>query len=322
MPTRTDQRRIPATGVGAAGRWGRAPAFTIIELLFAIGIIFLIMAMILGGLRFATRAGKSTADSTTVQSLKTAVEHFKQEFGFWPAMVKDQPTTGAPPAPLTGTPPRPNVYSIGTPADLTFLRGGSISGPPAGRADTRFSVYSLGYYLIGVLDKAADGQDGPGFTTPTPDGAFSKKGRTFDPFFDTSRNAQAIFEATGTPPGRVELRDATNVAFRYYRWMPETGSPDPATPNPINDHLNVPVVVGDPTERQDLRSAEWAIVAAGRDGLFGDEHRLPANHPQSLPAAEVASRLDISDYTMPGFDAEAFRRASKDNIVAIGGSRR
>jgi type II secretory pathway pseudopilin PulG len=304
--------------VGGTGR-GRAPAFTIIELLFAIGIIFLIMAMILGGLRFATRAGKSTADSTTVQSLKTAVEHFKQEFGFWPAMVKDQPTPAAQPAPLVGTPPRPNVYAIGTPADLTFLR--QTPAVPTD-ADPRFSVYSLGFYVIGVLDKDVDGQDGPGFTTPTPDGAFSKKGRTFDPFFDTSRNSQAIFDtgSPGDPPGKIELRDASNVAFRYYRWMPDQGNRDPS--DPLNDYLNVPRMIGDPTERQDVRSAEWAIVAAGRDGLFGDEHLLGTNHPQYVKPEDVASRLGIADFTMPGFDAEVVRRASKDNIVAIGGSRR
>lgn len=296
--------------------------FTVIELMFSLAVVFLIMGIILGALRFATRGARSAADQTTVNSLKLAVDQFKKEFGFFPALVKDLNS----PAPLAGTSPKvPVCYSSATPADLAYLRGDLLTPTTA---DLRFSIYAPAYYLMGALGAVVDGKDGPGFTTPSSDGSFSRKGRTFDPFFDSSRNAQALYFADDVQ-GRVELRDSTNTAFRYYRWLPDDATVNPmnqADPDRVKKFLNVPDIVGDPNLKEELRSATWAIVGAGRDGLFGDEWKLqppgaPATHPQYVDINTMAARLSITGLTSPALEAAVEKKAAADNIVVVGGAK-
>lgn len=291
---------------------GPPRGFSLVELLFSIAVVFLIMGLILAGLRYAVRGARSSADATTLNSLKTAVDLFRREFGFFPPLVKDfQPLTAS-------TPRRPNVYVVGTPADLAFLRdpaspSGWAGAPPG--SDLRFSVYAPAIFLMGALDAPVDGKDGPGFTTPTRDGAFTRIGRTFEPFFDTSRNPRALFNSDAAN-GKVELRDVNNVAFRFYRWMPDDQSQYNASA-PINDFYNVPSIVGDPAADARLRSGEYAIVAAGRDGVFGDEMDLPPSHPQRLTPEQMQLRLGLNT-TDP---VELRAAAVKDNIVVVGGSK-
>ncbi|MFM9996838.1 MAG: type II secretion system protein [Phycisphaerales bacterium] len=300
-------------GVRMARVTTRRPAargFTLIELLFGIGVIFLIMGLLLVGLRHAVRGARTSADSVTLNSLKTAMEVFRSEFGFVPPLVKDLPDTVSPQAPLTtGTPRVPVVYSIANPIDAASLRGDALT--PA-VPDLRFSLYTPAYYLMGALEALIDGKDGAGFTTPTREGAFTRKGRQFEPFFDTSRNAKALF-VVDAPGGLVELRDQNNIAFRCYRWLPDLGAPNPS--NPINDYLNVPAMVGDPEESAEVRSAEYALVSAGRDGLFGDEHLLPAGHPQQLSQPDVLLRLGLTDPT------KIAAKAGVDNVVVVGAAK-
>ncbi len=297
------------------GRAGTTRAgFTVIELMFSLTVIFLIMGLLLVGLRYAVRSAKGAVDTVTTNSLKTALDRFKQEFGFFPPLVKDLNN----PAPVTGAPKRPVVCAI--PADLAFLRG---DAPPNNLPDTdlRFTVYGLAYYVIGALAEDVDGRAGPGFTTPTADGGFTKKGRKFDPFFDTSRNARAVLE-TDLDDGLVELRDGNNLAFRYYRWLHDAVGP--VAGEPINEFLNVPDIVGDPETRLELRNAEWAIVAAGRDGVFGDEYTLVSlSHPQALTEDEMGSRLGMSlgSLGLAQYQAALRKKAKEDNIVVIGGSK-
>lgn len=297
----------------------RAGGFTVIELTFSIAVIFLIMGLLLAGLRYAVRAARGSVDTTTVNSLKVSLDEFKNVFGFYPPLVKDQPSATAPPAPLTTTtPPRPIVCTF--PADIAFLRGDAITAPDD--PDLRFTIYGLAYYVIGALGEDVDGQGGPGLTTPTADGGFTRKGRKFDPFFDTSRNARAVVESELGTPGTVELRDAHNIAFRYYRWLHDAGSP--VSGDPINVFLNVPDIVGDPETRLDVRNAEWAIVGAGRDQVFGDEYTFqPQVHPQHLTIDEMASRVGVSQGSMSTqqYEAAVRKKAKEDNVVVIGGSK-
>lgn len=301
--------------VTARPRTGRG--FTVVELLFGIGVVFLIMGLLLAGLRYAVRGARTSADSVTLNSLKTAVEVFRGEFAFVPPLVKDSPAGGAPAPLTTGTPRAPVVYVIANPVDLAFLRGDGLA---AGVADLRFSLYTPAYYLMGALDASIDGKGGPGFTTPTRDGAFTRKGREFEPFFDTSRNPKALF-VIDAANGEIELRDQNNIAFRYYRWLPDAGSPNPA--NPINTYLNVPAMVGNPEENAEVRSAEYALVSAGRDGLFGDEHRLDASHPQYLPLGDVELRLGIASGGLTPAELEAAirKKAGEDNAVVVGAAK-
>lgn len=297
---------------GGNGRGG----FTLVEVLFSILVIFLLMGLLLAGFHYAMKSAHKVMGRQTASAVKMAVNQFQDQFHFTPPLVKDmgEPPNFSPLPPLIGTPPTiPRVYALSTPADLSYLRGTSVTMVPD--RDLRFSVYSLAYYIMGVLDKDADGVAGPGFTEPTRDGGFTRKGPAYGPYFDVGRNERAVY-AIDAAAGRIELRDDNGVALRYYRWehLAEKG----ATPStPINDYLHVPLIVGDPEADPDLRSAKWAIVAAGRDGVFGDEHLLPTGHPQQMTKADLIARLNIDPSTNPT-NADIRAVAMKDNAVEVG----
>jgi type II secretory pathway pseudopilin PulG len=286
-----------------------AHAFTLVELLFTVALIALLIGLLIAGVRYATRSARRSGDTQTAAALKMGVEQFRQQFGFFPPLVKD---LGDPPGfgggPLGGVPPQPRVYSAQSPADVQYLR--TLPGP--GTPDVRFSVYALAYYVVGALDANVDGKAGPGFTLPSRDGVFARRGATYGPYFDTGRNARAVF-AADPENGRIELRDAYNTAYRYYRWLPDAGAPNSASP--VNNFLNVPVLVGDPETQPEVRGADYAIIGAGPDGLFGDEMNLPAGHPQFLDAAAMRLRLGLPDTASA---QEIERRAREDNVVEVG----
>ncbi len=305
------------------------PGFSLVEILFVILMIFLLMGLLLGAVHFVTKQARGAADAATVNSLKQAVSKFNQEFSFPPPLVKDGyvpaftpagPLNPAgPPATLTQV---PVVYSAGVLGEQRFLRFAdptSTNGPPPafGAADLRFSLYSLSYYVLGVLD--SDGLPGPGFRTPKRNGSFEKAGRTFSPFFDFKGNAQAVVESTpGT--GRFELRDSHGVAFRYYRWTPGREYPSGSGNYEVRTvaDLNVPWMVGDPNTNPELKNANYAIVAAGPNGLFGDEIALKAaapTHPQAMIQSDFELKLGVpSNLAM----TDLITKAMSDNIVVVG----
>jgi hypothetical protein len=156
---------------------------------------------------------------------------------------------------------------------------------------------------------------GPRFKTPKSDGTFEKAGKEFSAFYDP-RNARAIFE-TEPGNGKIQLRDSRDVSFRYYRWL--TGNPTTSGQITNKGEYNVPEMVGDPEADISLRDAKWAIVAAGANGLFGDEGLLfdtyGLNHPQSLDWDKMAEKLGIngsSDHK------KIYEEAKKDNVVEVG----
>ncbi len=190
-----------------------------------------------------------------------------------------------------------------------------------------------------------DGVAGAGFCKPLTDGSFAipagilhpatgaaatlRKGVTFDSFVALNSTAPKLAIDTVSipllPPGlNASVADRNGVPVRYYRWEP--GSiPPPAPGNPIP--LNIPLMVGrysdaipgytPPDDRDmglpatprnpNIRAATFAIVAAGPDGVFGDEAldvlcgKLGVGYPTTL-ADEVKIRM----------------KAEKDNIVEVG----
>lgn len=303
---------------------------TMVEILFAVLIVFLVMGLLIGAIRMASRTARDTGHRTAATSLKQGVEQFRQEFGFHVPLVRDIVSnvgTGATPTiafggdPVAGTPKVVQIYSVG--ANRDFLR----YLPPATQADYRFSIYSLSYYLVGTLDSERggigsdaqspiDGLSGPGFRTPRRDGSFEHTGRTFQPFFSVGSGSTTIFRPADREWG-FELRDSTGVAFRYYRWEPNQGNPPSASADPENyrRHLAVPRMVGDAIDNPDLRMARYAIVGAGPDGLFGDEHMLHQSHPQHIPLGDMRIRLGLpSNSTVE----QVMTAARADNIVEVG----
>lgn len=291
-------------GRGRRGRAeGRVPArrpsgFTMVEILFSIAVVGTLMALLIVGLRLASNYARRTSEEATVNSLQMGVEQFRQEFGFFPPLVKDQT-----PLVSQGGRTAPSVYQESVQADYDFLRGESASGPGG---DLRFSVYSLPYYVIGALGEATDqtlvdGVEGPGFLTPERDGGFSPTGKRYDPFFSVSKGTQGVF-ASDLAAGRVELRDRFGTSYRYYRWV--RGDANGAV-NTLTD-LNIPELVGDPSETVELKSAEYAIVAAGANRVFGD-----------LPVEGASTVKDELGLPSSASDTVAKQRARQDNVVRV-----
>lgn len=160
--------------------------------------------------------------------------------------------------------------------------------------------------------------------------------KRFDPFFDPDRESGRIereyideneyAEHGTTAPATLPqseaafypaLVDRAGKAYRFYRW--EHGNPN----NPNDrveslDDLNIPRVLLDPIaltqgvedpigDNPALKSATWAIVGAGPNGLFGTE-----------PWPIIANELGYAE--SGASDAEVARgraEAAEDNLVAL-----
>lgn len=208
---------------------------------------------------------------------------------------------------------------------------------PAGPADRRFSEFSLGVYLAGLGEvtygnanpkAVVDGVQGPGFTEPSEDGTWaasadasrSRTGKKYGALFDAQAGNYKVEDrdlmAVQPSMGRVIIKDKKGRAIRYYRWLRgEPGRTDENMKLPNGaynpDWLNVPRVVGDPAENAELKGADFAVVAAGGDGWFGD---MP------IEGATLQQREDMGrDLGVPGGSADQLlRKARQDNIVEVG----
>jgi len=275
--------------------------FTIIELLVTLGGLALLIGLLIVGLQKGILMAKGSADAQTVRAMKLAVDQFKQDFQFLPPLVKDvRYGKWIEDHPLIDGEKRVAIYlpqrtsSGGFNQDWKDLRGDDLSA--ANAVDRRYSGASLAYYLVGALDAPVnanvkvpiDGVLGPGFVAPLIDGAFKvpaaikdpnqkpvskRTGRVYEPLMDTGKSGlklvRQLDDATGT---KIELQDRGGVAIRYYRWKQGERGQSSGAPK-IKDvkDLNVPAVVGDPANDPLLREAEYAIVGAGPNGVFGDE---------------------------------------------------
>jgi prepilin-type N-terminal cleavage/methylation domain-containing protein len=186
-----------------------------------------------------------------------------------------------------------------------------------------------------------DGVIGPGFLAPFQDGRFQlpssfaldpasraaiRLPRKYEPLVNIGGSApKLVAPASGSAgPGNdermVQLRDRSNVPIRYYRWK-HRAQPTSNPPNPYYD-LCLPRLVGrDPVstglptpEDRDvsrniaLRSATYAIVAAGPNGVFGDEEDLAA----------MCRKMGVGMATTPDKEFQVRLQAEKDNIVEVG----
>ncbi len=226
-------------------------AFTLLEVAIVVVIIATIASLAFVALAKVIKSSRDAAQRQTIMSLKQGVDHFKQQFEFLPPLVNDN-GRGGPVDPLTFNP---------IIRDAAFLRYEPGTNP----ADPRYSVYSLPYYLMGVLDVKFDGVAGPGFTRPDPDGSFHRRGKTYEPFFDTSGDPERLVRDP-SDINRVTLVDRWKNPIRYYRWMPRF-VPGGANQGQVQNY-NVPAELRDPAGSAQQRDAEFAIVSAGADGVI------------------------------------------------------
>ena len=283
MNVRTRAERFPCSRIG----------FTLVELVFTILIVFMLMGLLIVGLRAASGFARRTADTQTLTSLKTGISLFKGDFGFIPPLAKDTDPGG----PLTDLDPRTDrrsvrVYRVSNPTDLEVLRG-NVKGSDF----RRYSVHSLPYYIMGALDGVVDGIDGTGMYAPARDGSFALGGRRYEPMIRADEGAGGL-NWIDRDAGRVVLRDRTGTEIRYYRWEPEDD-----VENSVD--LNVPEVLGIAADDVELRGARYGIVIAGANGMFGDE-----------PVEVIQQRLGLT--ADPTAASHAIAAARSDNVMGVG----
>ncbi len=268
--------------------------FTIIEATITIGIIALLSAIVIYAVGKVRGQGDIIAERAMVTTLQKAVERFKQEFNFLPPLVVD---TGAGPAPANLTGPISGtqivVWDVKNLADdSTTLNGSTGIGAMTGDRKC-YSTHSLAYYLAGALDVSYDGGAGLTFTAPQSDGQFSKHGRAHEAMVDLTQQKTRlgatrlyISANTGgtTPLQRSDCRiwdrwsvgtpGGASYEIRYYRWLPSFYRPDNVKAGQV-EYWNVPVIIGGnpdnrlPPLKAELRTAEYAIISAGPDHVFG-----------------------------------------------------
>lgn len=274
-----------------AARRGRG-GFTLAELLIVIAIIGVLSTLAFVVLSRALRTSRAAVERQTIIALRNGVESFKQEFGFPPPLVDDTD-------PVNMTTGNPNVRGD------AFLRSEEDVNEP------RYSTLSLPYYIFGLLGVKEDGVAGPGFTEPLRDGTFSRRGRAYPSRMDVSSDGARLKRDPGNAVRMAYVdrwgKAATSSAgwpavnsIRYYRWKPafkDSGA--------LDQYL-VPRAVGDPNVDIGLRSAEYAIVSVGPDGVTDERRPLPLLTPGG-PGADARTDIVILD-----------KRLTADDIVEVG----
>ena len=273
----------------------RGRGFTLVEILFSIGILFMLMGLLFVGFRHAMNFARRTANTQTVSTLKTGIALFKNEFGFLPPLVKDDIRGDGPLSMANSSTGRRSVfvYSVSNPDDLLALQG-----KPKQRGLRQFSEYSLAFYLMGALDEDVDGIEGPGAYEPARDGTFRTGGRRIDPMVNLDQGKGGL-NWIDRDKGRVVLRDRGGFNIRYYRWEAEDKVEE-------TEDLNVPHMLFAAFDDIEVRSANYAVVLAGTDGVFGDEPMDVIQNKLGLPNDPKASRHEMA------------MKASADNIVGVG----
>lgn len=220
---------------------------------------------------------------------------------------------------------------------------GTISSGGSGISDVRYSKVTLAYYLGGAADMddgdgdPIDGVRGPAMRAPRADGAFDARGREYQAFFSPRGSTlqrgyvdelefgeHGVGSIPSTPDENVmAIVDSNGRAWRYYRWrnFSNIGPSDDRA-----DFTNVPLMLRNPRtwdeqgrtrwpaddreprstgELAELMGASWALVSAGRDGLFGTESIAELRRVTNSPASVA--------------DPEVRERVWRDNIVILGG---
>lgn len=309
-----------------ATRWrsqrGRR-AFTLIEILVAIAIIAVVLGIVFAGFRGAISFTRESADRQAVAAMATAAANFEAAFGFLPPLVHDgEDERKILPALLAGLDPnnplmddgvgpivRPDgnllrvaVFSESFDADRRYLDA-TRADIDEGKANERYSNFTIAYFLVGALPESFDGREGPGYAQPQRDGSFGSPGerryqfapgsgpaltegflqtegsqlqiqqRFFDPieYREHGENVPANADSVDDINERIAVVDSNGRAFRYYRWLqPADASLETALgDSPANPGF-IPTVLLDPLLVQLRRNdgLEYDTIRREQRGLI------------------------------------------------------
>ncbi len=289
---------FPATAARRAH--GSRPGFTLIEILAALLIIALLIGILSVGFTALTRQANSSATLQDLTTIRNAVTHFKNEFGFLPPLVIDMPDADR--IDRGDMPPSIDVYDYldrdasDAAIAAAHLRNEALTEPAE---QDRWSVYTIAYYLAGALDASIDGVEGQGYRKPRTDGTFETRGREYVPALDAGTGGGVELRQRGDDltEGDVVVVDRFGTPYRYYRWLHEEMIGSQAD-------LNIPAILGSPDDNPELLSAQFAIVSAGRNTVFGTE---------DIMELRTALGSDSNDS-----DAQVRAAAAADNVVEVG----
>ncbi|MEO0513056.1 MAG: type II secretion system protein [Planctomycetota bacterium] len=193
---------------------------------------------------------------------------------------------------------------------------------------------------------------------------------TYESFVDVGTGSLSVERTANAPddafrPYRLELRGSNGAPIRYYRWSSGRWDPEAAggqggylsyqnLPRFEQDvaALNVPDIFGDPANdfandfwnggdptlspaftNTELRGAEYAVVNAGPNGVFGDEVLVMGSADNfevmegTLPLDEgrrvLAAALNVDEERLLDGGAlyRALVEARSDNVFQLGASR-
>jgi prepilin-type N-terminal cleavage/methylation domain-containing protein len=275
-------RREAFRGRRGPGRRRLVRAFTLVEVSLVVIIIGVIAALSFVLLARVIKGGREAGERQMLFSLRTGIEQFRNDFGFLPPLVNDVNPSGP-------------VDSSNNPRvrDNRFLRYETFP------AEQRYSVYSIPYYLLGVLGTDVDGVDGPGYTDPQSDGSFKRRGRRTDPKLDIAKNP-ARLRTDPADMNRVVLLDRWQNPIRYYRWQARHIDDNTANTGQVDQYF-VPRVFGDPNEVIELRDATYGLASLGADGTTDERKPLektgrgpdPGGGTDNTPIDRAVTKDDI-----------------------------
>lgn len=317
-----------------------AGGFTLIELLVVITIIVLLVG-ISAPVFTAVRANAArVATTSALTSVASAIDQFKNDHGFLPPLVLDDPTV---------------LPSDGDWTTSVESRGDAVMKL---REERYHSVYSLSVYLVGVGEISPDetsvdpdrhdGSAGPGFRDPGIDKAWggarqrsisthrvSTTGRVFGPYVDAAdgRQLRAADASAGDFPedsagitigsdgpwSRMSVMvDRWDTPIRYYRFWPtrvagQTNRSLFDAPAEIVSPAALRAAPENATEfdadlDSDLARAEYVLLSAGPDERFA---------PLGFAVQGMASEGWVSDVLEAPDRRSVLSGGYEDNIRVV-----
>ncbi len=264
----------PTTARAARPLTSLRRGFTLTELLVAIGIIAILIAILLPALSKVIGKAKVTQTQSTMQDFAKACDAFQQEFGFYPGIV---------PEPILAIDPKIS----GTENALLHLMGGAVD-----QDDPQYSSFGSGWTEISF------GSGANTFKIKVNKDEIGKgpriSGKQYSPFFAPKQTELQPAKQTYSSGGYAisadlpDLTDAWGQPIIYLRALRDTGplvgTADTAqyTFNTILPYVDGVIELGDLGKSQET---SLLVVASDKNATLAQIIRNPAFGAGNAPLA-------------------------------------